>query len=852
MAQTCGKCSRINPPDAAYCYYDGSALAQTVGSGGAVAAGQRPFPSAFIFPTGRSCRTFNELAVCCQEQWQVACDLLRRGYFESFLSGLGRPDLALVARQAACFPDLDRGLDQMLMRLPATVLDPPKLLVNPLEVSLGQLYVGEERSFELHLENQGMRLLYGSVTCEECNWLGLGGLKGANEKHFQFGAEMAIPIHVQGKRLRASGKPLEGKLIVDSNGGLATVVVRADVPVKSFIGGVLAGARSPRQIAEKARQAPREAAEFFESGAVARWYADNGWSYPVTGPAPKGPAAVQQFFEVLGLTVPPKVEISENAVLLRGNVGDAVRYDLLIHNKERKAKPVFAHAMSDQPWLEVGRPQLNGRTAAIPLVVPAVPDREGEMLTARVVVVANGNQRFVIPVALAVGGNLHFSDAPPQDSGFSSSLAHVAPQVRANATPPNFLRALVEVGRLAWPVVALLVLLSAVLCYDAFHREEPESGLLDNEPRLDVRFNDTMRFGIIMLRESDPEQQGKFKRLTYKEDGETNNTCLKIDEKEILFGRSPGRWARDRKGELRKVDLKNRGFRSEWEVFPDPEQYPNSRIVVTQTVQLVPGEQTRVLDTYLVRYSVLNDGGETHRVGLRVLLDTFVGANDGSPFVIPGQPGLLQKMRRFSYKEIPDYVQALEHEDLANPGTVAHLGLKGLRIPDAGVALETPESMVICRYPGNPEVKWDWELEPIDQDPNRKDSCVALYWTVQTMNPRERREMAFSYGLNAVSSNSGGHLGLTTGGSFKPAGEFTVTAYLKNPQEGQKAKIVLPPGLEFLEGEAAEKVVEAGGEYSQVSWRVRAESVGVYYLTVSSGLNQGICTVRITEKGILD
>jgi hypothetical protein len=253
-----------------------------------------------------------------------------------------------------------------------------------------------------------------------------------------------------------------------------------------------------------------------------------------------------------------------------------------------------------------------------------------------------------------------------------------------------------------------------------------------------------------------------------------------------------------------------------------------------------------------VRYSIVNDAKETHKVGLRVMLDTFIGANDGSPFVIPGQPGLLQSMRRFSYKEIPDYVQALEREDLANPGTVAHLGLKGLRVPDSDIALEAPESMLICRYPGNPEVKWDWEPEPINQDPDRKDSCVALYWTVQAMNPGERREMAFTYGLNAVSSNSGGQLGLTTGGSFKPGGEFTVTAYVKNPQDGQKARIALPKRLTLLEGETAEKIVERAGEYSQVSWRVRAETVGTFSPIVSSGLVQQTCTVRITEKGILD
>jgi hypothetical protein len=848
MAHTCGKCSRVNPPDAAYCYYDGSALAGTARTDGPGTAGSRPFPAAFIFPTGRSCRTFNELAVCCQEQWPAARDLLRQGYFESFLSGLGRADLALAARQAARFPEPDRGLDQLLTRLPTNVLEPPKLLVNPQEVSLGQLQVGEDRTFDLHLENQGMRLLHGSVTCEDCNWLALGGSNGAAEKHFQFGAETVIPIHVQGKRVRAGRKPLEGKLVVDSNGGTVTVVVRADVPVKPFTEGVLAGAGSPRQIAEKAKLAPKEAAELFENGAVARWYKENGWSYPVTGPAPRGPAAVQQFFEVLGLTIPPKVAISEKSISLRGNVGDALNYELLVSNHEKKAKPVFAHATSNQPWLEIGRTKLNGRTAAIPLVVPAVPDREGETLTARVVVIANGNQRFVVPVALEVGGNLRFGDAPPPETDLSRTLDPAAAPLRkkaARADAPAFLNWLVGVGRLAWPVLALLALLSAVMCYDAFQHEDPDTGLIDYEPRLLARYNDAMRFGITMLKEPDPEQPGKNKRLTYDESGATNNTCIKIDDDDLLFGfvGPSSRWARDpKKGEIRKIDPKTGDSRAVWEA--------KSNILVTQTVRLIPGEQTRVLDTYLVHYTIENKSNEHHHVGLRVLLDTFIGANDGSPFVIPGHLGLLDSMRIFSQKEIPDYVEALEHADLLNPGTVAHLGLKGLRAPDRH-GLEPILSMRICRYPQNSEVRWDWDPEPINKNPEKKDSCVVLYWAYDDMNPGHVREMAFTYGLNAVSSGDG-QIGLTVGGSFKPGGEFTVTAYVKDPKPGQKVKLDLPSGLVLLEGESAEKDIEPGGDYSQVSWRVRADAIGTFRATVTSGLDRESSSVRITDKGLLD
>src|SRR5262249_40609809 len=154
----------------------------------------------------------------------------------------------------------------------------------------------------------------------------LGDAPGAPEKLFQFGAEASIPLHIRGKHLRAGNKPVEGQLLIESNGGRQTVKVKAEVPVKPFATGVLAGAKSPRQVAEKAKGAPKEAAKLFEKGDVARWYEENGWKYPVQGPASSGLGAVQQFFEALGLTPPPKVDISERSVALSGNPGDLLKH----------------------------------------------------------------------------------------------------------------------------------------------------------------------------------------------------------------------------------------------------------------------------------------------------------------------------------------------------------------------------------------------------------------------------------------------------------------------------------------------------------------------------------------------
>jgi hypothetical protein len=410
MSQVCSKCSHVNPPEASYCYYDGAVLGGHRVNGGPVNAGSAPFPSPFVFPSGQQCRNFDQLAMACQQHWPSAVDLLRQGFLGSFLGGIGRVDLAMAAQEAARFPDIDRGLDQLLDKLPTQVLQKPRLVAEPSDINLGILAVGADRQFDLHLANQGMRLLYGSVV-SDCKWLTLGEPPGNAQKLFQFGSEGSVPVQIRGQQLRAGNKPLEGHLVLESNGGQATITVRVEVPVRPFREGVLAGALSPRQIAEKAKAQPKEAAVLFERGAVADWFKENGWTYPVQGPSASGLGAVQQFFEALGLATAPKVEIAQKSLTLQGSAGQPLEAMLEVRTQEKR--PVYAHATCDQPWVDVSRVALNGRVANIAVRIPAVPPRPGEVLQANIHVQANGNQRFTVPLSLTVTGTGTYPVGPP-------------------------------------------------------------------------------------------------------------------------------------------------------------------------------------------------------------------------------------------------------------------------------------------------------------------------------------------------------------------------------------------------------------------------------------------------------
>ncbi len=880
MAHTCNKCNRANPADAIYCYHDGFVLVQHGHNGGPVAVGVQPFANPFVFPTGRACRNFNELSLACQEEWPAARNLLQQGSLENFLGAVGRMDLVDAAREAKRSPNGDQGLDQLLSQFPGEVLAAPKLRVEPLEINLGTLNSGVQRQFDLHLENAGMRLLHGSIECTDGDWLTLGDAPGAVKKHFQFGHEQLFPVKLCADRLRASSKPIEARLVIESNGGSATVVVRADVPIQAFPAGVLGGCRSPRQVAEKAKANPKEAAPLFENGAVADWYKMNGWKYPVQGPAASGLGAVQQFFEALGLTPPPKVEINCRKIDLEGGPGERLRAAVELKTQEKR--PIYGHATSSEPWLEVSRARLAGRIASINMSVPSVPNRPGEVLTAQLTVQTNGNQRFVIPVRLVIrGGEFEFAGRAGQETmngEFDPTLIDdvvetitTKPKEPAFVVPPPARRAPASAFGVIHliPAIVLLVILSGLVLWDAFGSARhavpvvggppptnPQEGkgvswsynIKDTDPLLGVDFNlKTMRFGIVMLKE---EVKGEHKKLTRDPDGGTNNTCVKIDGSDHLFGKQP--FVFEGKAHLEKIP-DHRAWQSVM-------IHPVNKIRVTQFVEIVPGEQSRLLDTCLVYYKVENFGTVSHTVGLRILLDTFIGSNDGVPFVIPGQPGLMQDAREYSQKEIPDYIEALENPDLEKPGTVAHIGLAGLKLP--GTDLDPITKMLICHWPvaSSSEVRW----EPTDEEKkipitggDNPDSCVFLYWPTLKLDAGEKREMAFTYGLGKIAVDAAAgkqQIGLTAGGAFRPGGVFTVTAYLKNAQEGQKVSIDLPEGLSLVDKETATQQVPlpAGAAYSQVSWRVKAEANGEYKITASSDGKSVSHAVKIKSSGLFD
>jgi hypothetical protein len=424
----CPACSRANPLDAYYCHFDGKPLFKELQQM-PLHVGSLLFPTPFCFSNGQACTNFNQLALACTNLWEEARELLTEGIWSTFFAGMGRLDLSAAAKQAAREPDPDRGLSQLLEKLPvdADFLRPPKLAMGSAEVNLAQLLPGTDYTFDLVIQNQGMLVLHG-IVLSNFDWLVLGdqvkplgsapaplsvraceqplvhGGARPSEKMFQTRLGCSIPVLIRGSKLRAGLKPLLGEIIVDTNGGSVTVPVRIEVPIRPFPEGVyandvLAGVRSPRELAARAKGFPNEAGLLFEQGAVKAWYASNGWTYPIEGADGLGAGAVQQFFETLGLTKPPRLEIDTNSLTFEGKVGES--FQVLVTLRTGDGKPVYAQAWSNQEWVKLGALKYRGTKVQIPVEI-VVPADGGDSAQAEVTIQGNAQQRFVVPVTVAV------------------------------------------------------------------------------------------------------------------------------------------------------------------------------------------------------------------------------------------------------------------------------------------------------------------------------------------------------------------------------------------------------------------------------------------------------------------
>jgi hypothetical protein len=332
----CPRCERANPPDASYCHNDGVPLDTLHLPQGDY------FPREWRFPSGRKCRTLDELVECCQVEWVEARNALVRRDFIRFFEDNNRGDLARLVPPAE--PDAELALQQFLERLPTQVKAAPALDVAPRRLHVPDVNRGDARKVLLTIVNRGNGILIGDLAVTE----GAGWLKPKTTR-VRARAEQAIELTIDAKSLPATGSYFS-RLRVTTNGGTVEVPIQVDVSVRGipFQGFYVT---DPQDLAKLMVSQPKMGAKWLASGAVEQLFQKEGWEYPLAGKhvAPTL-GGVQQYFEALKLVPIPKVSLDVAGFEITCEYPEVVTRAITLSTPSKKW--VYAFVESGALWLK--------------------------------------------------------------------------------------------------------------------------------------------------------------------------------------------------------------------------------------------------------------------------------------------------------------------------------------------------------------------------------------------------------------------------------------------------------------------------------------------------------------------
>lgn len=173
-------------------------------------------------------------------------------------------------------------------------------------------------------------------------------------------------------------------------------------------------------------------------------------------------------------------------------------------------------------------------------------------------------------------------------------------------------------------------------------------------------------------------------------------------------------------------------------------QWTVQGVRVIQRIKLAETPDTGRQDSVLVEYEITNLARSTQEVGLRLLIDTMIGDNDGAPLFVPGV-GRVEHERLLGGGALPTYWIAWESPTFA-PALLKARGLLGTgqaTMPDSVIIGRWGDDL--CGTPGLADSPWSYT--PNEAYGIACDSAVALYYDVQALAPNQTRRAATYYGL---------------------------------------------------------------------------------------------------------
>lgn len=249
-------------------------------------------------------------------------------------------------------------------------------------------------------------------------------------------------------------------------------------------------------------------------------------------------------------------------------------------------------------------------------------------------------------------------------------------------------------------------------------------------------------------------------------------------------------------------------------------------VLVTQTLTIVNGPISQQPDTMKISYAVENRDTRSHEVGIRVMIDTLLGGNDGAPLRVRDQA--VQRETRFMGADVASFWRAFD--SLEEPNVISRGTLRGRDILE-------PDSVWIANWGKLADNPWNdaayaRNASFIRSGEDEPDTAVALKWNPIVLGPGATRSVATLYGLDYLNISGDilrigtqPHLGEwpTVPGQIRP---YTLYAYILNALDYDMDNVVikldLPDGVTLTGGDSGVRTFRRleGGQEVTVGWEL--------------------------------
>ncbi|RAP28725.1 hypothetical protein DID78_04630 [Candidatus Marinamargulisbacteria bacterium SCGC AG-343-D04] len=226
----------------------------------------------------------------------------------------------------------------------------------------------------------------------------------------------------------------------------------------------------------------------------------------------------------------------------------------------------------------------------------------------------------------------------------------------------------------------------------------------------------------------------------------TSYSTVLIDGKPFIFGNEDARLKRRTKKEFDHLSITEHII-SENYILSIAESSP---ISVTQRCEFYRNPLTNVNDSMLISYTFTNTDAVTHNIGLRIMLDTKLGPNDGAPIRM-GNHAISEEIKLYQ-DDLFHYWQAFD--TLVSPNIISQGILK-----DSVDLLTVPNSIHVANWGTLVDSPWDVPYEKgrsfIRTGEKQKDTALALYYTPIALPPFHSHTLSTVYGLGGLSLSKG-------------------------------------------------------------------------------------------------